>query len=306
MKQKIVLSGGTGLIGKALTQTLVHDGAQVVLLVRRRPQLEAGSGTSSAVTEVDWHPEQPVPMADPTPLEGCSAAVHLSGANVGEHRWTPSYKQTILASRVDSSYALKKIFGVLHAPPPVVVAASATGYYGDRGDEVLTEASGPGTGFLAEVCQAWEAATSPLAARVVQLRFSVVLASSGGALPQLLRAFRLGLGGRMGNGRQWMSWISLEDAVAAIKFAIAEPSLSGPCNTTSPFPVTNAEFTDTLGRLLHRPTFLRVPALLLRGAFGEMANETVLASTRAVPERLHASGFRLSHERLEHAVSEMV
>jgi uncharacterized protein (TIGR01777 family) len=302
MIRKIVLSGGTGLIGKPLTQALIRDGAQVVLLVRRPAQSEVTAG----VTEVEWHPEAPDPIADPTPLEGSSAAVHLSGANVADHRWTPSYKATILASRVDSSRALKKIFAGLQAPPPVVVAASATGYYGDRGNEVLTEAARPGSGFLAEVCQIWEAATSPLAARIVQLRFSVVLTSRGGALPKLLGAFRLGLGGQMGNGRQWMSWVSLEDAVGAIQFAIAEPSLSGPCNTTSPFPVTNAEFTYTLGRLLHRPTFLRVPSFVLRAAFGEMASESVLASTRAVPERLHSAGFQFSHERLEQAVSEMV
>jgi uncharacterized protein (TIGR01777 family) len=302
MTRKIMLSGGTGVIGRALTQTLIREGAQVVLLIRRPAQHDANAG----VTEVEWHPESPSPIGDPAPLEGCSAAVHLSGANVADHRWTPSYKRTILASRVDSSHALKKILGALRAPPPVVVAASATGYYGDRGNEVLTEASGPGTGFLAEVCQAWEAATSPLAARVVQLRFSVVLTSRGGAFRKLLPAFRLGLGGRLGNGRQWMSWVSLEDAVGAIQFAIAEPSLSGPCNTTSPFPVTNAEFTHKLGRLLHRPTFLRVPSFALQAAFGEMALETVLASTRALPERLHAAGFQFSHERLEQAMGEMV
>jgi uncharacterized protein (TIGR01777 family) len=302
MTRKIMLSGGTGLIGRALTQSLIREGAQVVLLVRRPAQHDANTG----VTEVEWHPESPHPIADPAPLEGCSAVVHLSGANVADHRWTPSYKRTIVASRVDSSHALKTILGSLQAPPPVVVAASATGYYGDRGNEVLTEASGPGTGFLAEVCQAWEAATSPLAARVVQLRFSVVLTSRGGAFRKLLPAFRLGLGGRMGNGRQWMSWVSLEDAVGAIQFAIAEPSLSGPCNTTSPFPVTNAEFTHKLGRLLHRPTFLRVPSFALQAAFGEMALETVLASTRALPERLHAAGFQFSHERLEQALGEMV
>ena len=191
MKRKIVLSGGTGVIGKALTQALAREGAEVTLLVRRSAQPDAAAG----VTEVEWHPDAPDPIIDPTPLEGCDAAVHLSGANVGDHRWTPSYKRTIRASRVDSSVALKKIFRSLQSPPPVVVAASATGYYGDRGNEVLTEASGPGTGFLAEVCQTWEAATSSLAERVVQLRFSVVLTSRGGALPQMLRAFRLGLGG---------------------------------------------------------------------------------------------------------------
>jgi uncharacterized protein (TIGR01777 family) len=239
-------------------------------------------------------------------LEGCYAAVHLAGANLAAHRWTPAYKRLILNSRVDTSHALGRIFTALTAPPPVVVAASATGYYGDRGNELLTEASRPGKGFLPEVCQEWEAATSPLAPRVVQLRFGVVLTARGGALPRLLQLYRLGLGGRLGNGRQWMSWVSLEDAVAAIRFAIAEPQWSGAFNTTAPHPVTNAEFTYTLGRILHRPTFFHVPSLVLRAALGEMAQDTLLASTRAVPERLAAAGFLFTHERLEQAVSEMV
>jgi hypothetical protein len=232
--------------------------------------------------------------------------VHLAGANLASHRWTPSYKRLILSSRVDTSRALGRIFTALTAPPPMVVAASATGYYGDRGNELLTEASRPGKGFLPEVCRAWEAATSPLAPRVVQLRFGVVLTARGGALPRLLRLFRLGLGGRLGNGRQWMSWVSLEDAVAAIRFAIAAPQLSGAFNTTAPHPVTNAEFTDILGSILHRPAFFRVPSLVLRAALGEMAQDALLASTRAVPERLAAAGFLFTHERLEQTVSEMV
>jgi uncharacterized protein (TIGR01777 family) len=232
--------------------------------------------------------------------------VHLAGANLASHRWTPAYKRLILSSRVDTSRALGRIFTALTAPPPVLVAASATGYYGDRGNELLTEASRPGTGFLPEVCQAWEAATSPLAARVVQLRFGVILTARGGALPRLLGPFRLGLGGRLGSGRQWMSWVSLGDAVAAIRFAITEPQLSGAFNTTSPYPVTNAEFTYALGRILHRPTLFRVPSLVLRAALGEMAQDALLASTRAVPERLAAAGFLFSDERVEQTVSEMV
>jgi uncharacterized protein (TIGR01777 family) len=314
MTPKLLLSGGTGLIGRALTQRLVRSGVQVVLLVRRPPRPQP----DSSIVEVEWHPERPQSVlqsvGDFAPLEGCYAAVHLGGANLASHRWTSAFKRLIRSSRVDSSHALGRIFTALTAPPPVVVAASAIGYYGDRDNEVLTEASQPGTGFLPEVCQAWEAATSSLAPRVVQLRFSVVLTARGGALPALLRIFHLGLGGRLGNGRQWMSWVSLEDAVAAIEFAIAQPQkqhheqspLRGPFNTTSPFPVTNAEFTDILGRILHRPTLFRVPSLVLRAAFGEMAQETLLASTRAVPERLHAAGFQFSHERLEQAVSEMV
>lgn len=290
------------MIGRALTQSLARDGVQVLLMVRRstRPHLD------SHVTEIEWHPDRPQAILDPAPLEGADGAVHLSGANVSEHRWTPSYKRLILSSRVESSQALGRIFAALAASPPVVVAASATGYYGNRGNEVLTEAAAPGRGFLAEVCRAWEAATAPLAPRVVQLRFSVVLTSRGGAFPMLTRLFRLGLGGRMGSGRQWMSWVTLGDAVGAIRYALDTPGLRGPCNVTSPFPVTNAEFTRTLGRLLRRPVLLTVPRMVAYAAFGQMAPETVLASTRAVPERLHAAGFQFSDERLEQALAEML
>jgi hypothetical protein len=302
MIRKLLLCGGTGLIGKALALSLVREGDQVILLVRRTPRPHS----DSKILEIQWHPDHPQPVADPSPLEGCYAAVHLAGANLAAHRWTPSYKRLILNSRVDTSHALGRIFTVLTAPPPVLVAASAIGYYGDRGNEQLTEASRAGDGFLPEVCQAWETATSALAPRVVQLRFGVVLTSRGGALPPLLRLFRLGLGGRLGNGRQWMSWVSLEDAVAAIQFAIAEPQLSGAFNTTSPHPVTNAEFTRILGRILRRPTLFRIPSLVLRAVFGEIAQDTLLASTRAIPERLHAAGFQFTHERLEQTISEMI
>jgi hypothetical protein len=302
MTRKLLLCGGSGLIGRALVQSLVHAGDQVLLLVRRPPRPLGDPN----IIEVEWHPERPQSLLDPSPLEGCYAAVHLAGANLADHRWTPSYKRLILSSRVDPARALGRIFTALTAPPPVVVAASGINYYGDRGNELLTEASHPGVGFLAETCQAWEAATSTLAPRVVQLRFGVVLTARGGALPRLLRLFRLGLGGRLGNGRQWMSWLSREDAVAAIEFAIQRPQLSGAFNTTSPHPVTNAEFTRVLGHTLHRPTFFYVPSLVLRAALGEMAQDALLASTRAVPERLRAAGFLFTHERLEQTVSEMV
>jgi hypothetical protein len=301
MTRKLLVCGGTGLLGKALTQRMVRDGIQVVLLVRRTPRPHPDAD----IIEVEWHPESQFTV-DLPPLEGCYAAVHLAGASLAGHRWTPSYKRLIASSRIDSSRALGRIFTALTDPPPVVVAASAAGYYGDRGNELLTEASSPGTGFLPEVCQAWEAATAPLAPRVVQLRFGVVLTARGGALPQLLRIFRLGLGGRLGNGRQWMSWLSLQDAVAAMEFAIAQPHLSGAVNTTSPHPVTNAEFTYTLGRALHRPAFLRIPSLVLRAALGEMAQEALLASTRAIPERLPAAGFQFNDQLLEQTLSEMV
>jgi uncharacterized protein (TIGR01777 family) len=302
MTRKLLLCGGTGLIGRALVQSLVRGGARVILLVRRPSRRHADPN----IFEIEWHPDRPQPLVDLSPLEGCYAAVHLAGANVATRRWTPSYKRLILSSRVDTSRALGQLFSGLTAPPPVVVAASAIGYYGDRGNEVLTEASRPGSGFLPDVCQAWEAATSTLAPRVVQLRFGVVLTARGGALPRLLQVFRLGLGGRLGSGRQWMSWVSLEDAVAAIEFAIAQPQLSGAFNTIAPHPVTNVEFTHTLGRILHRPTFFQVPSLVLRAVLGEMAQEALLASTRAIPERLNAAGFLFTHERLEQTVTEMV
>jgi uncharacterized protein (TIGR01777 family) len=306
MIRKLVLTGGTGLIGRALTHSLlrggVSEGLEVLLLVRRpvRPQ------TDRRVTELEWHPERTPSLLDTAPLEEADAAVHLSGANVAAHRWTPAYKRLIRSSRIASAQALGRLCAGLSAPPPVVVAASATGYYGDRGGEILTEAAGPGRGFLAEVCQGWEASTALLAPRVAQLRFSVVLTSRGGAFPQLARLFRLGLGGRIGSGRQWMSWVTLGDAVGAIRYALDTPALSGPLNVTSPFPVTNAEFTRTLGHLLRRPTLLTVPGLVARAAFGEMARETLLASTRAMPERLHAAGFQFSDERLEQALAEML
>ncbi len=302
MIRKLLLTGGTGLVGKALTQSLGRKGIQAVILVRRPPLPQPEPG----VTEVEWHPERAQAVIDLASLEGCDAAVHLAGANLADHRWTPSYKRLIASSRVDTSHALGRIFASLTSPPPVVVAASATGFYGDRGNEVLTEDSPPGSGFLPRICLAWEAATAPLAPRVVHLRFGVVLTARGGALPKLMPLFRLGLGGRLGRGRQWMSWVSLDDVVAAIQFSIADESLRGACNTTAPHPVTNAEFTRTMGRILKRPTLLRVPSLALRSVFGQMAEDTLLASTRAIPERLRLAGFQFSHERLEQAISQMV
>lgn len=300
--RKLLLCGGTGLLGKTFAQHLLREGVQVVLLVRRPPQPHPESN----IVEVEWHPERPGDTSDLRPLEGCYAAVHLAGANLAGHRWTPAYKRLIVSSRIDPARALGRIFTALTSPPPVVVAASGINYYGDRGNELLTEASQAGVGFLAETCQAWEAATATLAPRVVQLRFGVVLTARGGALPRLMRVFRLGLGGPLGSGRQWMSWLSLEDAVAAMEFALAQPELSGGLNTTSPHPVTNAEFAHTLGRILHRPTLFRVPSLVLRAALGEMAQDALLASVRAIPDRLHTAGFQFSHERLEQAITEMV
>jgi uncharacterized protein (TIGR01777 family) len=300
--KRVLICGGSGLIGGALIRHLARAGCDVAVLVRRPPRPRPEPG----VVEIEWHPEASVPVADPALLEGCAAAVNLAGAGIGSHLWTRSYRRQILDSRVGTCRALGSLFAALSAPPPALVAASAVGYYGDRGDQVLDEDAPSGRGFLAEVCRAWEASAAGLAPRVAHMRFGIVLSSRGGALRRMLPVFRAGLGGRLGRGRQWMSWISLADAVSALALALDRGDLGGAFNVTAPYPVTNAEFTHALSAALRRPAWLRVPALALRAALGEMAEELLLSSTRAVPRRLCAAGLRFSHERLEHALMEMV
>jgi uncharacterized protein (TIGR01777 family) len=286
------VSGAGGLIGSALTASLERDGIEVRPLVRGR----AGKG------EIAWDPI--AGHVDLDALARVDAVVHLAGEPVGE-RWTESKKQKIRESRVRGTETLVRAISRLPQPPSVLVSASAVGYYGDRGDEQLVESSPPGNDFLAEVVRAWEAALEPASSaglRVVRLRFGVVIAREGGALERLLTPFRLGVGGQLGNGRQWMSWISLTDAVRAIRFALTEPDLEGPANAVAPQPVKNAEFTRALGTVLGRPTLFTVPTIALRLAFGEMAEVTLLASQRAVPERLEAAGFRFQHPRIEDAL----
>ncbi len=251
-------------------------------------------------------------ISDPlseTKLRECTAAVHLSGTNLAAHRWSESYKRTIVESRVQSTRLLAELVAGLWPPSRVLVVASAVGIYGERGDEVLTETSAAGSGFLPEACQAWEQASAVAAdkgIRVVHLRFGVVLTPEGGALEKMLPTFRAGFGGRLGDGRQWISWVSLEDAVQAIVFALKESTVSGALNVTAPEPVTNAEFTRTLAHMLRRPAVLRVPGFALRAAFGEMAKDTVLASTRAIPAALQRAGFRFHHARLQAALEAML
>ena len=239
-------------------------------------------------------------------LEGLAGAIHLSGANVAAHRWTEPYRREIAASRVDSTRALAKALAGLREPPRVLLAASATGIYGDRGEELLTEDSEPGTGFLAEVCRAWEAAAEPAVAagiRVVHLRFGVVLNGGSGALGKMAPLFRLGLGGRLGSGRQWMSWIGLDDVVAAVRFLLRSAEVAGAVNLTAPDPVTNAQFTRALGRQLHRPALLPAPAFALRLALGPMADEAMLASARVMPKRLMEAGFQFAQATIEDALA---
>jgi hypothetical protein len=285
------------MLGAAIQHALAARAVPVLQLVRRTP---------SAPTEILWDPAAlpAIPRADA--LEGCSAAIHLSGANLAAHRWTAAYKREIASSRVDSTSALAAALARLRRPPQALLVASATGIYGNRGDELLDESSAPGSGFLADLCRQWEDAAQPAAdagIRVVHLRFGVVLSPGSGALVRLVPLFRLGLGGPLGNGRQWMSWISLADAVAAMLFALDTPSLAGPVNLTTPQPVTNAQFTRALARQLHRPAILPAPGFALRIALGQMADEALLASARAVPARLQSAGFRFTHPAIDQALA---
>jgi len=286
------------MVGSEVQRALTSRGARVVQLVRRTP---------APPSEIRWDPGAALPIAQPDALEGVSAAIHLSGASVAAHRWTAAYKREIAASRIGSTRSLATTLAGLRRPPHALLIASATGIYGNRGDELLDESSAPGSGFLAGLCVQWEAAAQPAVdagIRVVHLRFGVILGSApGSALGKMLPIFRLGLGGRLGSGRQWMSWISLEDAIAAILFALDTPALAGPIDVTAPNPVTNADFTRALGRQLHRPTVLPAPAFALRFALGEMADEALLASARVFPVRLSGAGFAFTHPTVDQALA---
>jgi hypothetical protein len=293
---RVILSGASGMLGRALQHTLAEKEIPTLQLLRRVPASEG---------QLQWHPNSDHAIENPAPLEGSAAAIHLSGASVAGHRWTDEYRREITASRVDTTRRLAMALAGLNRPPQTFVVASAVGIYGDRGDEVLTESSNPGSGFLAEVCQRWEAAAEPAeraGIRVVHMRFGVVLGPNEGALKQMLPPFRVGLGARLGNGRQWMSWIGLADAVAAILFSVDAAELSGPVNATSPNPVTNAEFTKALGKQLRKPAILAMPTFALRVIFGAMADEALLASERAVPAKLQAAGFQFSLPDIESAL----
>jgi uncharacterized protein len=291
-----ILSGASGMLGAALNRALTAKGVSTLQLVRRVPTAEG---------QLQWNPGADRPIEKLAALDGAAAAIHLSGASVAAHRWTEAYRREMALSRVDSTHRLSKVLAGLHQPPKVFVVASATGIYGDRGDEVLDETSAPGTGFLADLCQQWEAAAEPAVQagiRVVHLRFGVVLGPGQGALQKMLPPFRVGLGARLGSGQQWMSWVSLRDVVAAILFAVERQDLSGPLNVTAPNPVTNAEFTRVLGQQLRRPAFLTVPAFAMRIMFGQMADEALLASARAYPVRLQAAGFQFALPGIEGAL----
>jgi len=286
---RILVSGASGLIGSALVAYLSAGGHRVTRLVRagRDPAPPAGLPTASLV----WDPHG-AGFSSAAGLEPFDAVVHLAGENIAAGRWTAAKKERIRNSRVQGTTALAQALARLARPPRALVAASAIGFYGNRGDENLIESSPCGRGFLPEVCEAWEAASALAGAagiRVVNLRIGVVLSPAGGALGQMLLPFRLGAGGVIGDGRQWVSWIALDDLLDVILHAIADTSLSGPVNAVAPHPVTNEEWTKLLGRVLARPTLVPMPGFVARAAFGEMADELLLASTRVLPERLLAA-----------------
>jgi uncharacterized protein (TIGR01777 family) len=291
----VAVSGASGLIGSALASSLESGGHRVISLVRRAPRDDEDA--------LRWDPASGA--ITPVGQSVADAVVHLAGDSIMGLRWTAEKKRRIRESRTTATRLLVRTLTRLPKPPAVLVCASGIGYYGSRGDEVLTEESGPGTGFLAELARDWEAATATAIAqgiRVVSLRLGVVLSVKGGALATMLTPFRLGLGGVIGDGTQWMSWIALDDVVGAIRHVLATDTLRGPVNAVAPAPVTNAEFTRTLGGVLGRPTLVPLPAFAARLALGEMADALLLTSQRVVPARLQATGYRFRRSTLENAL----
>lgn len=289
----VAVAGSSGLIGSALVSALRAADHRVLRIVRRAP---------SNADELFWNPE--TGEFDASALRGVDAVVNMCGVNIGQKRWSGAFKQRLRDSRIDPTEVLSA--AVVEAGVPVLINASAVGYYGDTRDRTADETSPPGEGFLAQLCQDWEAAAAPAAAdgaRVVLVRTGLVLSPSGGILSRLRPLFSLGLGARLGNGRQYMSWITLEDEVRALLFAIAHDGLSGPVNFTGPAPVTNAEFTAALGRAVNRPTPLMVPGFALRALLGEFADEGLLSGQRAIPATLERAGFQFRHNTIGEALA---
>ncbi len=295
----ILISGSSGLVGSALVIELRRNAHQIRRLVRDPSE----RGESAVV----WNP-QSGEIREPDQLRNIDAVIHLAGAPI-IGRWTRAKKAEIRNSRVQGTRTLARAIAGMDSKPSVLLSASGIDYYGNRGDETLTEQSDPGTGFLADVCKEWEAATAPAedaGVRVVHMRFGMVLSPDGGALGAMLTPFRLGLGGRIGSGQQFMSWISIQDLCGVVHFLLEQDQLSGPVNVVSPTPVTNREFTKSLGQALSRPTLFPVPAFAARLVLGELADTLLLAGHRIIPERLQLAGYAYRHEKLEQALSELL
>lgn len=291
---KIMVTGATGLVGSKLVPLLKQDGHEVVALTRRSP---------CNSSERHWNPAGTLP---PETFDGIEALIHLAGENIGDGRWTVAKKQRIRDSRVIGTRLLAEAAAASGGAVKTFVCASAIGFYGNRGNELLTEGSPVGSGFLAEVCRDWEGATEPAriaGIRVVNVRSGVVLSSAGGALAKMLLPFKMGVGGVVGDGSQYMSWLTVNEAARIYRFAVLHTDLHGPVNAVTPDPVTNTEFTKALGRVLHRPTILPLPAFVARLAFGEMADELLLGSTRVTPARLLAAGYQFQHPEIEAALT---
>lgn len=296
---KVAVTGSTGLIGSALAQEIIRTGHEVVRLVRKQGALAQG--------EVAWNPH--TGRIDLRALQGVDMVVHLAGEDIAHGKWRDAKKLRIRNSRVNGTALLCKALASMRQRPKVLVSASAVGYYGNRGSEWLTETSPPGEGFLANVCRDWEAATGIAAQariRVVNLRFGVVLSTQGGALGRMLPYFKAGLGGVMGSGRQYVSWVALEDAVAAILHVMSYRTLNGPVNVTSPEPLTNYRFTKALGSVLALPALLPLPGPVLRLFVGQMANEVLLSSARVRPAKLMETGFNFRYPLIENALKHIL
>ncbi len=292
---RVAVTGSNGLIGGALTASLAQSGVEVLRLVRD-PQT-VGDGAAF------WDPANG--ELDPTALAGVDAVVHLSGLSIAAKRWSAARKAALRAARIDSGKLLAETIASMDDPPPVLISASALGIYGHRGDTVLDEESGRGEGFLADLTADWEASLEPARARGLRVacaRFGVAICRRSDPLSRLIPLFRLGLGGPIGSGRQWLSWVHLDDAVKSVRFALDNASIDGAFNAVAPNPVTNAEFAKALGRALRRPTLLPAPAFAVRLAFGQMAVETILAGTRVLPKRLDALGFTFDYPTIAQAL----
>ncbi|WP_417389397.1 TIGR01777 family oxidoreductase [Gimesia sp.] len=293
---KLLISGSSGLVGSRLCQKLDEDPAcETVRLVRKQSSEKQG-------TTALWQPTSD--SMDLSHFAGVDAVIHLGGVNIADKRWSPEIKKKIYNSRVQSTRLLAQSMAQLEQPPSTFICASAIGYYGDRGDERLAENSSRGNGFLADVCDGWESATQPARAagiRVVNTRFGMILDKQGGALAQMLTPFRFGVGGKLGSGSQYWSWIALPDVVNAILFCLQHSEIQGPVNFVAPDEVTNLEFTKTLGKVLSRPTCLPVPAWAVKTIFGEMGQELMLSSARVTPEKLQSAGYEFTYPKLEDA-----